>query len=561
MSTDRYQVGEFTLDVSLACLRRGVTEVPLRPKSFALLRHLVTNAGRLVTKDELLSAIWPTVIVTEDSLTRCISEVRAALGDTGQKMIKTVSKRGYVFAEPVKKLDNDRDTQPPAAETPEQSSVGQRRWRTPHFLAVFGILALAVAIWYVAIGERHAIDPPRLSLIVLPFANLSADPAQAYLGDVIADELTTALSRLRGVTVIAARTAFTFKDKQVDLKQLGVDLGVRYALEGSVLRSDESVRINARLADTQTATTLWSDRFDVSRADLLRMQDEIVTRLASALHVELVQAEIKRSATTGAAPNFDAEDLAMRCQAATYRLGGDAGTSGYELCERALAIDSRNIRALVQLAVHYGSRVSRVQSPDAAADLEQASALVTRALAVDSEYYAAHCAKATVLEGQHRLPDAIAAAERCLALNPSYAGAYRSLAFLHFFLAEPEKMLRYADRGIRLSPRDPETSIFLLQKGWAYFMMGQDEEALIWLRRAAAASPEIPTILAALTSELALTGRDTEASAMLARYLALKRTRSRTIAQWDYLPDNNPAFVRFDARFKSGLRKAGMPER
>jgi adenylate cyclase len=128
---------------------------------------------------------------------------------------------------------------------------------------------------------------------------------------------------------------------------------------------------------------------------------------------------------------------------------------------------------------------------------------------------------------------------------------------LHFFLAEPEKMLRYADRGIRLSPRDPETSIFLLQKGWAYFMMGQDEEALIWLRRAAAASPEMPTILVALTSELALTGRDAEASAMLARYLALKRTRNRTIAQCDYLPDNNPAFV----RFKSGLRKAGMPER
>jgi TolB-like protein/DNA-binding winged helix-turn-helix (wHTH) protein/Tfp pilus assembly protein PilF len=560
MSTDRYQVGEFTLDVSLACLRRGVTEVPLRPKSFALLHHLVTNAGRLVTKDELLSAIWPKVIVTEDSLTRCISEVRAALGDTKQKMIKTVSKRGYVFAEPVKKLDNDCDAEPPASQSPENSSIGQRRLRTPHFLALIGIFALAVATWYVAIGEPHPIDPPRLSLIVLPFANLNADPAQAYLGDVIADELTTALSRLRGATVIAARTAFTFKDKQVNLKQLGADLGIRYALEGSVLRSEESVRINARLADTQTATTLWSDRFDVNRADLLRMQDDIVTRLASALHIELVQAEITRS-TTGAAPNFDAEDLAMRCQAATYRLGADVETSGYELCERALALDPHNIRALVQLAVHYGSRVSRVQSPDAPADLELASALVSRALAVDPEYYAAHCAKATVLQGQHRLPDAIAAAERCLALNPSYVGAYRSLAFLHFFLAEPEKMLRYAERGIRLSPRDPETSIFLLQKGWAYFMMGRDEEALIWLRRAAAAAPEMPTILAALTSELALTGRDGEASAMLAQYLGLKLTRSRTIAQWDYLPDNNPAFVQFDARFKSGLRKAGMPER
>jgi predicted Zn-dependent protease len=122
-------------------------------------------------------------------------------------------------------------------------------------------------------------------------------------------------------------------------------------------------------------------------------------------------------------------------------------------------------------------------------------------------------------------------------------------------------MLEYADRGIRLSPRDPETSIFLLIKGWAYFMMKQDDEALVWLRRAAAASPETPTILAALTSELALTGHDAEAIAMLAQYLALKRTRSRTIAQWDYLPDDNAAFVQFDARFKSGLRRAGMPER
>jgi tetratricopeptide (TPR) repeat protein len=205
--------------------------------------------------------------------------------------------------------------------------------------------------------------------------------------------------------------------------------------------------------------------------------------------------------------------------------------------------------------------VSRVQSSDPGADLERANTLVTRALEVDPGYYAAHCVKATVLEGKHRVPDAIAAAERCLALNPSYAVAYRVLGFLNFFLAQPEKMLEYADRGIRLSPRDPQTSYFLLIKGWAYFMMERHDDALIWLRRAAATSPETPIILAALTSELALTGHDAEARATLAQYLALKRTRSRTIAQWNYLPDNNPAFVQFDARFKSGLRKAGMPER
>jgi len=180
---------------------------------------------------------------------------------------------------------------------------------------------------------------------------------------------------------------------------------------------------------------------------------------------------------------------------------------------------------------------------------------------IDPDYYAAHCAKATVLEGQHRVPDGVAEAERCLALNPTYAGAYRILALQHFFLAHPDKMLEYADRGIRLSPRDPQASIFLLMKGWAYFMLEQDEEALMWLRRAAAASPQMPTILAGLTSELALTERDAEARATLAQYLALENTRTRTIEQWDYLPDGNAAFLKFHLRFKSGLRKAGMPER
>jgi adenylate cyclase len=298
----------------------------------------------------------------------------------------------------------------------------------------------------------------------------------------------------------------------------------------------------------------------VNRADILRAQDEIVTRLAIALHGELVQAGTRRSTTAGAS-NLDAEDLAMRCEASSYRVGGAIGTLRDELCERALSIDPRNVRALVQLAFYHASRVSRVQSPDPEADLKQADALVTRALEIDPGYYMAHCVKATVLEVQHRVPDGIAAAERCLALNPTYAGAYRVLALLHFFLAQPEKMLEYADRGIRLSPRDPQTSTFLLIKAWAYLMMKQDDEALVWLRRAAAASPQTPTILAGLTSALALTGHDTEARATLAQYLALDNTRTRTIAQWDYVPDDNAAFLEFHLRFKDGLRKAGMPER
>lgn len=558
MSTDRYKIGEFTLDVSRGCLRRDGIDVPLRPKSFALLEYLITHAGRLVTKDELLSNIWPNVIVTEDSLTRCISEARAALGDTGQTAIKTVSKRGYLFAEPVTRIDDNAVVQPAAEPTPVAGNVFQRPPRTILLMAL-GVVLFAASVWYAAIREPPVTEHPRLSLIVLPFANLNADPAQDYLGDIVTSELTTALSRLRGATVIAAGSALTLKGKPVDIKQLGADLDVRYALEGSVLRSEGSVRINARLIDTQTVKTLWSDRFDVNRGDLLRTQDEIVTRLASMLHGELIQADTGRW-TTAHASNLDADDLAMQCEAAPYRLDR-AGLPGYELCEQALAIDPDNVRALVQLAMFYGMRVSRVQSPDSAADLERANGLVSRALEIDPGYYAAHCAKATVLEGQHRVTNGVAEAERCLALNPTYAGAYRNLALLHFFLAHPEQILEYADRGIHLSPRDPQTSTFLLMKGWAYMMLEQDEEGLVWFRRAAAASPQLPTILAGLTSELALTGRDAEARTTLAQYLALESTRTRTIAQWDYLPDDNAPFMKFHLRFKSGLRKAGMPER
>jgi adenylate cyclase len=560
MAADRYLIGESTLDLSLGHLCRNGTEIPLRPKSFALLQYLVTHAGRLVTKDELLSKIWPGIIVTEDSLTRCVSEARAALGDTDQKMIKTVSRRGYAYVGPVTKLDDDLVVSASVeAPAPNKRDIGGWR-RVQALLAMVAIVTLAGGVWYGIFGRQHANRLPRLSLVVLPFANLNGDPAQDYLGDVVTEDLTTALSRLRGSTVISADSALTLKGKVVDIRQVGREFGVRYALEGSVLRSDGSLRISAKLVDTQTLTMLWSDRFDINRVDLLRTQDEIVARLVSALQGELMQAEVSRSASDEA-PNVGAEDLAMQCEASAYRLAGEVTTPRIELCEQALQIDPRNVRALVRLATYYGSRVSRVQSPDREADLEQANTLVSRALEIDPGYYAAHCAKATVLEGRRRVSDGVAAAERCLALNPSSVDAYRALAVLNFFLARPEQVLAYVDRGTRLSPRDPATPIFLLFKGWAYFLMGHDDEALIWLRRAAAASPETPIILAALSSQLALVGQDAEARATLTRYLALPGTRTRTVAQWDYVPDDNPAFAQFHQRFRSGLRKAGMSER
>jgi TolB-like protein len=195
----------------------------------------------------------------------------------------------------VKKLDDD-PVVPASVEAPAPQQHGIRGWRWgPALLATLAVVTLLGGVWYGILGRQRTSDLPRLSLVVLPFVNLNGDPAQDYLGDVVTEDLTTALSRLRGSTVISADSALTLKGKIVDFRQVGRELGVRYALEGSVLRSDGSLRISARLIDTQALTTLWADRFDVKRVDLLRTQDEIVARLASALQAELMHAEASRS--------------------------------------------------------------------------------------------------------------------------------------------------------------------------------------------------------------------------------------------------------------------------
>ena len=578
MDTDRYRFGEFTLDVPRACLTRADAEVALRPKSFDLLHYLVTHAGRVVSKDELLGAIWPKVVVTEDSLTRCVFEVRAALGDGDHSMIKTLPKRGYLFANPVIQLASPAlENQPPAAEQPatlsapptesppesppESPSVpalGVRgRWRHTKWLVFAGAIALACSVAVLLNREQAA--PPKLSMLVFPFTNLNGESALDYLADTVTSDLTIALARLQGAMVIAPGSAFTLKGAKAEHQQIGAQFGVRYLVSGGVFRNHERVRVGARLVDTQNGATLWSDQFDVSRGDLLSAQDEIVLRLANALDAQLVQAASHRSPLAGA--SRDAEDLAMQCEGAWFRLGGDTADASFDQCEEALRLDPRNLRALVRLANYHATRVSRVQSADAATETAQAKDLAARALAVDPDYYAAHCAKADALVGEHRVHEALAAAERCLALNPSFAGAYRVLAACHFFLAEPNKSLEYIDRGIRISPRDPNMRAFLTFKGWAYFMLQRDEEALEGLRKAVAAAPENPPANAGLASILALTGHDADARAALNRYLALKHTRAKTIAQWNFNPQDNVGFRKFDERFKKGLRLAGMPER
>ena len=472
--------------------------------------------------------------------------------------------------------DPKTEIEVPRPGAPEPKPSG-RRWTLKKigglvaaFAAIGTVLAGLAGYWttYRTI-TREILAPvkpgptaPRLSVVVLPFSNLTGDAAQDYLGDVITEELTTSLSRIPHSFVIARSTAFTYKGKAVDVRQIGRDLGVRYILEGSQEQGGNRVRVNAQLIDADTGAHLWADQFDADRTDLLDMQDRIATRLSRALQIRLIEVDAARVARTHPG-DADAEQLAMRCQAVLVGAhpGSVEAQGGYSLCERALERDERNVRALVSLSFKFTDRILSEQSPDRESDVRQASELVSRALATDPNDYGAHFAKAEILLGQQRFEEAIVEAERSLALNPSFVSAYSALSVASSFLGRPQEALDYADKAMRLSPRDPNLYAFYLNKGFALSLLDQDDQAIGWLRRAVAAAPQWPLPQVLLAAALSLTGHESEARDVLNRYLSLSWTRARTIAQFkEQMPSNNPLFLAFAARFVEGLRKAGMPD-
>src|SRR3954454_7604316 len=278
----------FALDLGRGQLRDADgTEIPLRPKSFDLLRVLTENAGRTLGKDILLDAVWPQVHVTEDSLVQCVRDIRRALRDEGGGILRTVARRGYLLDAEVRRECNPSQSIPkPVSQTPNvlpnaQSFVAAPRPTAPRHssrnvvaAAMASVLIVAGGLWWLWPSPKApssatltapvaaSLSAPRLSIVVLPFANLSNDPEQQYFADGITEDLTTDLSRLRNVLVISRNTSATYKDKHIEAKQLGRELGVRYVLEGSVRRSGNKVRVNTHLIYAENDAHLWADQFD-----------------------------------------------------------------------------------------------------------------------------------------------------------------------------------------------------------------------------------------------------------------------------------------------------------
>jgi TolB-like protein/class 3 adenylate cyclase len=401
------------------------------------------------------------------------------------------------------------------------------------------------------------LSPPRLSMIVLPFTNLSGDPQQKYFVDGVTESLTTDLSRISGSFVIGRHTAFTYKGKAVDLKQIGSELNVRYVLEGSVQRSVNRLRINAQLVDTETGAHLWADRFDKPVADLFDMQDEIVSRLANTLNAQLIAAEARRAETK---LHPDATDLIFQGRA-SFNKGQTLEylTQARGFFERALALDPRNLDALVGTAMVDLSIGATSLTDDRAARVATAKTTLTKALSRAPGLALAHLALGAVDILTNHAAEGIAECEQALLLDRNLADAHAFIGWAKSFLDRSAETEAHIQEALRLSPRDIYAFRWMNGIGAVKSQLGADAEAVAWLRRSIEANPNQPTTHFILAAVLARLGDLNEARA--AAQAGLAHNPVFTIRRFRANPlSDKPAYSAWRERMYEGMRIAGVPE-
>ena len=408
-------------------------------------------------------------------------------------------------------------------------------------------------------SEPNRQAPPRLSMVVLPFANIGGGVEQEHFVDGVTESLTTDLSRIRGSFVIGRNTAFTYKGKPVDLKQIGRELNVRYVLEGSVQRGGNRMRVNVQLIDAETGNHLWAERFDKPLADLFDMQDEIVARLAGALNTELVAAEARRAEQ---AANPDSMDLYFQAMAWLNKgATADNLAQARSFFDRALAGDPDYVDALIGSARADAVAGMSLFVPDPRAALFAAEPKLTKALSLVPDHARGHMTLGMLYIFTKRAAQGIAESEHALALDRNLAQARSYVGMGKIYIGRAEETEAHIVEALRLSPRDTLAYLWMNVASLAKNLLGLHEPAAVWSRRAIEANRNYPFPYLNLGAALAQLGRLDEARSAVTAALALNPsyTLSRHRANFASMTDDPTAVAQME-RAWDGLRMAGMPE-
>ena len=490
----------------------------MRRKSFEVLRYLVEHPCRVVSKQELLDAVWPDVTVGDNSLTQCVTEVRRVLGPVSRDILKTVPRRGYILNVEAPASDEL------AAQTP-----------TPDTLPL----------------------PSRPSIAVLPFNNFGGLPQEDYFSDGISEDIITELSRFSELFVIARNSSFQYNGKSADIRQIGRELGVRYVLEGSVRRDASRVRITAQLIDAETRMHLWAERYDRSFEDALAVQDEVARQIVSVLAIQVKKAESQR--VLAKPPQaWQAYDYYLQAidHVTAYHSSYDKETlfRGRRLLQQALVIDPIYARAHATISSCYMSQWIHRWDDDCpwTEALDRSYQAARESVRLAPEVPEGHVALGQVLIFLRQYEAAIAAVERAIILNPNLT-SFR-FAYTYILAGEAARAAHLLQAHMRLDPfYEPNAPMAL---GFAYYMLKRYEEAVVLLQQAVSRAPEMAHGLYVLAMTYAKLGELDKAKPVVEKALQIepwyKISQSLT-AQYFKRSEDTEHLV-------SGLRKAGFPE-
>ncbi len=518
----RYLFEEYAFDTDRRELHRGADVVSVAPQVFDLIDYLIRNRERVVSKDDLIKAIWNGRSVSDAALTTRLNAARTAIGDSGeeQRFIKTLPRKGFRFVGAV------RDAKEPAG--------------------------AAVADNQVELQKPDLALPDKPSIAVLPFENMSGDPEQEYFADGMVEEIITALSRFKSLFVIARHSSFTFKGKAVDIKEVGRRLGVRYVLEGSVRKASGKVRITGQLIDAVTGAHLWADRFERDLTDVFALQDEVTVAVVSAIEPKMLQTEIAM-ATRRRPENLTAYDFYLRAMPHYYLMTREGLAEVIRLAHRALELDPRFGAVAALGGLCHMQNVVLGYANDPQFDRKEAVRLARLALSIDDsdpETLARACVISAFIVGDSEAE--IEMADRAVALNPNSWSTWNCRGWVYNYAGLPEEAIRSFERAIRMSPVDPRLYGTLTGIGQALIELRRFDEAIVVLKKALRQNPSNSGTYRCLASAFAHLGRDAEAPAAAARVLEIDPafTISALIAR---VPKNSKLFI-------EGLRKAGLPE-
>lgn len=516
----RYFFEEYAFDTDRRERHRGSDAVSIAPQVFDLLDYLIRNRERVVSKDDLIKAIWNGRSVSDAALTTRLNAARGAIGDSGgeQRFIKTLPRKGFRFVGQV------REARDVASQNPGDAP------------------------------ESAPALPDRPSIPVLPFENMSGDPEQEYFADGMVEEITTALSRFGWLFVIARNSSFTFKGRAVDIKEVGRRLGVRYVLGGAVRKASGKVRITAQLIEAATGAHIWADRFERDLTDVFALQDEVTVAVVSAIQPKLFQTEIAL-ATRRRPEDLTAYDLYLRAIQQAVWSTRESLAEALRLVQRALELDPRFAAAAALAGECHTENVLRSYAIDPQFERKEAVRLMRLALSLDDhvpDTLATAASISAFLVGDCEAE--IEMADRAVALNPNSFHTWNRRGWVYRIAGQPEEAIRSFERAMRMSPVDTQLYSTFTGMGFAFIELRRFDEAIIAGKKALRQNPSFPGPYRCLASAFAHFGQNAEAREAAARVLEIDL--AFTISAWiarSQVSKNAKLMI-------EGFRKAGLPE-